>query len=89
MFIYSLNISLFFWKRNVFFFLLYEIHFKFENVHKSSVFTLDQLLEIQCLVVRNGTVFVPYFLLYSFNPVYCDHLSLAVLFSLSKSLSFI
>ena len=88
MFIYSLNISLFF-ENEMFFFLLYEIHFKFENVHKSSVFTLDQLLEIQCLVVRNGTVFVPYFLLYSFNPVYCDHLSLAVLFSLSKSLSFI
>ena len=43
------------------FFLLYEIHFEFDNVHKSSVFTLNQLLEIECLVVNNGPVFEPYF----------------------------
>ena len=43
------------------FFLLYELHFKFDNVHTSSVFTLDQLLEIQCLAVYNGPVFVPVF----------------------------
>ena len=58
MFICSLNIY-FFWKRNVF--LLYEKHFKFDNVHTSSVFTLDQLLERQCLAVYYGPVFVPVF----------------------------
>ena len=61
----------------------------FDNVHKSSVFTLDQLLEIKCLAVYNGPVFVPYFLLYSFNPVHCDHLSLAVMYPLSELLPFI
>ena len=33
------------------FFLLYEKHFKFDNVHTSSDFTLDRLLEIQYLAV--------------------------------------
>ena len=44
MFICSLNF--FFLENEMFFFLLYELHFKFDNVHTSSVFTLDQLLEI-------------------------------------------
>ena len=40
------------------YFSLYEKHFKFDNVHTCSVLTLDQLLEIQCLAVYNGPVFV-------------------------------
>ena len=59
MFIRSLNI--FFLKTKCFFFLPYEKHFKFDNVHTSSVFTLDQLLERQCFAVYNGPVFVPVF----------------------------
>ena len=89
MFIYSLNLYLFIFLKTKCFFLLYELHFKFDNVHKSSVFTFDQLLEIQCLVVPNVPVFEPYFFLHSFNPVHCDHLSLAVMFSLSNFLPFI
>ena len=67
---------------------MYELHFSFDNAHKSSVFTLDQLLKIQCTAVYNGPVFMPYFL-YSLNPVHCDHPSLAAMYSLSKLLPFI
>ena len=83
MFIRSLNI--FFLKTKCFFFLPYEKHFKFDNVHTSSVFTLDQLLERQCFKLSTMALSLcPYFVLYSFNPVHCDHLSLAVMYSLSN-----
>ena len=61
MFICSLNIYIVFENEMFFFFILYEKHFKFDNVHTSSVFTLDQLLERQCFAVYNGPVFVPVF----------------------------
>ena len=63
MFICSLNIYIYIYIffENEMCFLLYELHFKFHNVHTSSVLTLDQLLEIQYLAVYNGLVFVPVF----------------------------
>ena len=43
-----------------------------------------------CIITElNDIRYMPYFLLYSLNPVHCDHPSLAAMYSLSKLLPFI
>ena len=85
MFIYPLNI--YFLLKNKCFFVLYELHFKFDHFTcKVFGFTSYQLLEIHCTAVYNGPVFVLYFLLHSFNPLYCDQLSFVAVNSLHKFL---
>ena len=73
-------------KRNVFYGMNYT---SILIMFTSKVFTSDQLLEIQYTAVYNGPVSMPYFLLYSLNPVHCDHPSLAAMYSLSKLLPFL